>query len=238
MNGPIESNAPLSPVLLAGLAVRPLPPVLMQPFLDAAMAVLGRRHPGLFERLAGLGERTFLIDPVDLPVNFLLRSRPRGLRLVAVGDPGPAVTPDAAIHSPLLTLIKLLEGKLDGDALFFSRDLVVEGDMEAVVALRNAVDSAGISLVDDLLAVLGPLARPARAAVDAALGIFARMDRDLNSLRRAVLAPLAERHRAQTAELEGLRTEMTEMRGRLGPGRRDGRVHRDGRGRRTGAATG
>jgi predicted lipid carrier protein YhbT len=38
--------------------------------------------------------------------------------------------------------MQLLEGKLDGDALFFSRDLVVDGDTEAVVMLRNIIDGA------------------------------------------------------------------------------------------------
>jgi len=41
-------------------------------------------------------------------------------------------------------MIELLEGRADGDALFFSRTLTVEGDMEAVVALRNAIDGSEI----------------------------------------------------------------------------------------------
>ena len=48
------------------------------------------------------------------------------------------------IAGPLLGLIGLIDGTYDGDALFFSRDLVVEGDVEAVLALRNAIDDAGI----------------------------------------------------------------------------------------------
>ena len=52
----------------------------------------------------------------------------------------------------------LVDGSYDGDALFFSRDLVVEGDVEAVLALRNAIDDAGIDLVADTAALFGPLA--------------------------------------------------------------------------------
>lgn len=51
----------------------------------------------------------------------------------------------------------LIDGSYDGDALFFSRDLVVEGDIEAVIALRNAIDDAGVDLVADTAALLGPL---------------------------------------------------------------------------------
>ena len=49
----------------------------------------------------------------------------------------------------------LIDGSYDGDALFFSRDLVVEGDIEAVIALRNAIDDAGVDLVADTAALLG-----------------------------------------------------------------------------------
>ncbi len=71
-----HSNPPLSPVLLAGMALSPLPPVLLQPFLNVVTTNISRRHPGLFDRLAGLANSTFLIDPIDLPFGFLLRPSP------------------------------------------------------------------------------------------------------------------------------------------------------------------
>ena len=211
MKSPTHGNPPLSPVLLAGIALGPLPPVLLQPILDVAMAITRRRHPGLFDRLAGLAECTFLIDPVDLPFGFLLRPSPPP-SLVAVARDRQTETPTATIRGPLPTLIQLLEGKLDGDALFFSRDLVVEGDTEAVVTLRNAIDGAGIDVLGDLLSVLGPLARPAERIAGGAGALFARMDRDLGILGRAVLAPVAERYEAQAAELRELREEVAELR--------------------------
>ncbi len=216
MKGPAHGNPPLSPVLLAGIALGPLPPALLQPILDIAMAIAKRRHPRLFDRLAGL--RTFLIDPVDLPFCFLLRpAPPPSLRAVA----RDRQTETAAIRGPLLTLIQLLEGKLDGDALFFSRELVVEGDTEAVLTLRNAIDGAGIDIMDDLLSVLGPLARPAERIAGGVGALFARMDRDLGILGRAVLAPLAERYETQSAELLELREQVAELRGQ-----RDSRARR------------
>jgi len=211
MESPTHSNPPLSPVLVAGIAIRPLPPALLQPFLDAAMAIFSRRHPGLFARLEGLAGSTFRINPVDLPFDFLLRPGPSP-SLLAVSKETGADRPTAAIHGPLLTLIQLLEGKLDGDALFFSRDLIVEGDTEAVVTLRNAVDGAGIDLLKDLLWVLGPLAPPVRLALGGARAIFTRLDNDLALLRRALLAPVIDRYEAQAAELRELRAMIAELR--------------------------
>ena len=51
-----------------------------------------------------------------------------------------------------------LEGKLDGDALFFSRDITVTGDMEAMLALRNALDDCNVDLPADLSKATGPFA--------------------------------------------------------------------------------
>ena len=54
-------------------------------------------------------------------------------------------------------LIGMAEGRLDGDALFFSRTLSIEGDMEATLALRNALDDARLDFGVILLGCLGPL---------------------------------------------------------------------------------
>ncbi len=177
---------PLTPVLVAGLLARPLPPQLLQPLLDAVFSLLRRRHPGLFERLTGLSAPIFLIDPIDLPLIFELDANPDHCRLTAARlGSGRAV---ATIRGPLLALIELLEGRVDGDALFFSRTLSIEGDTEAVVALRNAVDDAGIDLRRDLLEALGPLAPPVRHALGLGQRLYARLNSDLEILRASAQA--------------------------------------------------
>jgi predicted lipid carrier protein YhbT len=49
----------------------------------------------------------------------------------------------------------MIHGSCDGDALFFSRDLSIEGDTEAVLALRNALDDAEIDLPAEIAAAFG-----------------------------------------------------------------------------------
>lgn len=203
MTHPRPLIPPLSPVLLAGFAMRPLPAAFLQPVLDAAVAAIRRRHPGVFDRLAGLDDPVFLIDPVDLPLVFILRPNPQSPRLVAAKQADPSAF-DAVIRGPLLKLIDLLEGRIDGDALFFSRELTIEGDTEAVVALRNAVDGAEIDLVGDILSRLGPLARPARRAIGLAGAVFARVAEDLEALRAAIIAPAIRCSDSQAAELRNL----------------------------------
>ena len=67
--GPI---APLSPVLLAGIAARPLPHKLLQPAFNAAISQMHKKHPDVFDRMKSVNSPRFLIDPVDLPFSFVL----------------------------------------------------------------------------------------------------------------------------------------------------------------------
>ena len=201
---------PLTPFLLAGLAMRPVPPALVQPFLTFSMRAIERRHPGLFDRMTGVAEPEFLIDPTDLPFIFLLRIDPLLPSLTAYHD-AEGLEPTATIRGPLLTLVQLLEGRIDGDAMFFSRDLVIEGDTEAVVALRNAVDGAEIDVVEDVLDFLGPLGSPARMAFQVAAHLFERAAGVLETVREAFLSPVQRRAEAQAADIRGLNEKVTDL---------------------------
>ncbi len=206
---------PLSPVLLAGFALRPLPLALLAPLLNGLVAIVSRRHPDVMARLEPLGEAAILIDPVDLPFSFVLRLGARAPTIEAVAADGAgAPTPTAIVRAPLLALIDLAEGRLDGDALFFSRDLAIEGDTEAVVCLRNALDSAEIDLVGDVLSALGPFARPARWPLKALGAVFDRAARDLETLRAAVVGPLARRASLQANEIRELEEQLAALRRR------------------------
>jgi predicted lipid carrier protein YhbT len=167
------------------------------------VSLVQRRHPDVFERLAALEDPVYLVDPVDLPFAFVLRPDPLAPSLRATRTP-EAETVTATVRGPLLALIDLLEGRIDGDALFFTRTLVIEGDTEAVVALRNAVDGAEISVLDDVLALLGPFSGPARRLARRAGGLLDMASRDLETLRDAMIAPAVRRAEGQAARLARL----------------------------------
>lgn len=164
-----------SSVAVASALLRPLPkPFLAWP-LSLALAVMQERHVGVFDRLAPLGEATFFIDPEDLPITFLMR--PAGKRpLLRIGNDRDRRRASATISGPMEVLIDLLEGRIDGDAMFFSRDLTIEGDTEAVLTLRNAIDSDEVDVMEDLLSLLGPLADSGRAVLN-----------QLNQVRKLVI---------------------------------------------------
>lgn len=149
-----DAAPPTLPPLLS-LALRPLPLEPLQPALALMLGRISRRHPGLYSRLGEHAGKRFGIDPTDLPFAFVLEPRlnrpaARAVRRLPSGL-------DARISGPLAGLIGMAEGVFDGDALFFSRRLVIEGDVEAVLALRNAIDDARLDLRALLFGRLGPL---------------------------------------------------------------------------------
>ena len=157
MMPPSKSTIAPVPALLS-LAMRPLPLLPLQPALFFLLDRVVRRHPGLFARLGPHADKRFGIDPTDLPFAFVLEPRRLRPRLAAVRTLPDDL--DVRISGPLGGLMGLIDGELDGDALFFSRDLQVEGDFEAVVALRNAIDDSQIDLIGEIRSLFGPLGRP------------------------------------------------------------------------------
>lgn len=207
---------PLSPVLLAGLLARPLPPAALQPLLAGAAATARRVRPDVIRRLASLPDADVRIMPVDLPFAFVLRTGSRE-PVLSVHRPDDETPATATIRGSLAMLIELAGGRLDGDAAFFSRDLAIEGDTEIVVALRNALDGAGIDPLEDLARLLGPMAGPFRHAAGAASTLAGRLSSDLAMVQRAALAPLArrvERNAARIGRLEETVADLTRRQAR------------------------
>lgn len=130
-----------------------MPVWLMERVARGLFSSVLKTHPDLFERLGDYCGTRYGFSPTDLPLHFIVVPATRTL---AVSRGAPPLA-DARIEGPLVLLLGLLEGRCDADALFFSRDLAVTGDMEAMLALRNALDDSAIDLPDELGALAGPL---------------------------------------------------------------------------------
>ncbi len=141
------------------------------PIAQRAASLLFQRtlqiYPRLFDRLGSYGASRFSFIPSDFPFGFAVKPARRSIETFrAPHEP----LSDATIKGPLFLMLALAEGKVDGDAIFFARKLVVTGDMEAVLALRNALDDCGL----DLVASAGQLAGPFRSPVVHALSALRR----------------------------------------------------------------
>lgn len=156
MSAPGTNISP--PAFIGGGLVSRLACGLVQPLLSRVVRRIAAHHPSLFARL-GLHQGTnFLIDPVDLPFALHLRPDPAALLFRAVPrDAAPQA--GATIRGRFMLLLELIDSEEDGDAAFFSRDLEVSGDTEAVVRLRNALDDVDGSIAEEAAALFGPPGR-------------------------------------------------------------------------------
>jgi predicted lipid carrier protein YhbT len=145
---------------------RILPPfsgLPLGPLLTLSLRSLARRRPGMFDRLGTHRRARYLIDPTDLPFAFLMVPDGASAVVRAVGK-GRLPPSDVIVRGPILVLLGILEGTLDGDALFFHRALSVSGRTEALVALRNAIEDAELR-PSDWLGLTGSLGRLVDAGV-------------------------------------------------------------------------
>ena len=151
---------------IPGFLLAAAPLAVIQPILGHIAAHVAKNRPELFARLGVHARKRFLIDPTDLPFVLVLTPQAERPHLTAHRRYERPVH-DAGIAGSFFNLLDMIAGSLDGDALFFSRDLQVSGDTEAVVALRNALDDFEGSALDSVVSSFGPLAKPAALAVSA-----------------------------------------------------------------------
>ncbi len=202
---------PFTPMLFAGFLIRPIPAFSFKPVVKHVLDRMKKLYPEIFSRLAILENTNFLIRPTDLHYSFHL-SVQEGETHVEVRD-NSTEHPEfqAVISGPMLDLIRLLEGRVDGDALFFSRTLNIEGDTEAVLTLRNAVDSADVSLVD---VMGGPVAfmKPGFDKMLSKIGsVFEQLERDFVTVQQSILLPAARHMREVDEELDRMENRMMKM---------------------------
>ncbi|WP_372841602.1 SCP2 domain-containing protein [Phaeovulum sp.] len=139
----------------------PMPLFLLQPILKRVVARVARENPSLFNRLGPHKTARFVVDPQGLPFGLLLIPDPEALTFRAFHRNAEPPS-DARIAGKFLDLLGLMDGGADGDALFFSRDLDVTGNTEAVVCLRNALDDVEGSIAETVAGMFGA---PGRAAL-------------------------------------------------------------------------
>jgi predicted lipid carrier protein YhbT len=156
-------DTPQLPGLL-GSAAGILPMWPLELGLSQLTRAIAQRHPGLFDRLGVHEAKRIVIAPTDFPAVFVLHLH-RDQPSAEVRPEGSRPPCDARVAGPLLALMDLAEGNRDGDALFFARDIDIEGDVSALLALRNALDGEGLDLIEEMVSPLGPLAASVGAAV-------------------------------------------------------------------------
>lgn len=180
-----------SPLLPPGAAA------VVDTVLERCLAAVIARRPALARRLAALPAARLLVEPADLPIRFMVGLGASGTSVRVATEDG-AASATTRVRAPFRQLLALAQARIDADAIFFDRTLVIDGDAEPVVALRNVLESEPVDLAADVLAALGPLAGPARELGLAMSGVAQAVGRAAEVARDALLAPIV----AEVARLE------------------------------------
>ncbi len=141
--------------------------------LTRSLRDLARRKPGLFDRLGEHARSVFFIDPTDLNYAFLMvpNGAAADVKMVSKKDSRKG---EVVVRGPLLSLLGLLDGTFDGDALFFSRGISISGKVDALLALRNAIEDADLK-PSDFIGVGGGIASLADSLVLNAVAVARRL---------------------------------------------------------------
>lgn len=127
----------------ARLAARVRPLLQRLPMQPPALALAAALNRWLEPRLPAhvretLANRCVQIDVTDLGLTLRLQRGPRGFTLAGAHMP---VALRIAADAP--TFWRLLRGSDDADRLFFERALMMEGDTEMGLVLKNTLDAIG-----------------------------------------------------------------------------------------------
>jgi len=125
------------------LAARVKPLLQRLPMQPPALALATAMNRLLLDKLpadsrAALSHRTVQISVTDLGLELRLQLVERGFVVAPSGDP-VALRIAAAVPA----YWRLLRGQEDADRLFFERALVMEGDTEMGLVLKNTLDAIG-----------------------------------------------------------------------------------------------
>lgn len=187
--------------IVLGMALSFLPLPLVEHLLNRCMRRLDAHCPNLRGRLADANGKCFALVMVDMPFTVLMRIK-NGSPACVLLSKHNVYSADVSIHATSQKLLALLEGKEDGDALFFSRHLQVSGDTEALLILRNALDSEPVNLREILYSVFGPFEDMARRISKPVESVGMRLARDIQQLHHALIQPLTQRQHAFTLQLQ------------------------------------
>lgn len=129
--------------MLQDLAARLKPIVERLPMQPPAFALATALNQFLLPKLpadarAALSDRPVEVAVTDLGLKLALQLDRRGFALAPAG-----VRPVLRIAAGSMAFWRLLRGVDDADRLFFERALVMEGDTEMGLVLKNTLDAIG-----------------------------------------------------------------------------------------------
>ena len=131
---PLSLPAARAPKFLAWLRPTSAAAVLLAATLNLALRA---QRPDALQAMCG---RTVCIALTDLGMRLVIAGGTNGF-FACRDNTG---VPDVTISAAMQTFLRLARHEADPDTLFFSRELLIEGDTELGLLLRNALDALDV----------------------------------------------------------------------------------------------
>jgi predicted lipid carrier protein YhbT len=182
-------SAPLSSAFILGLLAKP---VLCRPLLQQAINKLVQMfsdlHPNVINRMAEFTPAIIILNPIDMPFSFLVEFTANNMNILIIDDQHYTGDDITKISATLSFFLNMLEGELDGDALFFSRQLIIEGDTTIIVALRNILEAENIDINKDINDKSTLLANIIKFVKNTARAVSSYLDNDLAKIKESIIS--------------------------------------------------
>ncbi|MGV3278801.1 SCP2 domain-containing protein [Rickettsiales bacterium LUAb2] len=202
-------------MFLLGLGLKKVPTPLIQFFLTYSLKKMHTKYIRIFEKVGESNENSYLIIPTDVPFNFYLVIDKLAPSLTLVEKEDTTIEASATIKASLENLLQMFEGKLDGDAAFFSKDLIIEGSTAAIVALRNAVDGEDINIINDLSDNLGIFSKIVQKLCFWGVSSYNKINDSILLLQESLLNEYSNKTNRNIKEINSLKSELAELRSNL-----------------------
>lgn len=200
------------PMLFLGFLMDNVPHIVLQKIFDKSMKTMHTNHRNVFERMQSVNNPTFLINATDLPFCFLLDTNLDAPQLkIFEKEHLDLLTYDASITGSFSILMTMLEGESDGDALFFSRDIKVEGDTESIVALRNAIDSNNIDVFSEILHEILPEYISTSTIEKFIKSKYNKVARIMDTIKESIVADVVKSTNNQQHTLKNMHKELSTL---------------------------
>lgn len=189
---------------------------ILQIGIDKLTNLFVKQHPRVISKMAKFTPCRMVLIPIDMPFCFFVEFTPDDLNINIIDNNAFSGDNLTCIKSSLELFVKMLEGNLDGDALFFSRKLSIEGDTTSIVALRNILEAESINIKDDIEETLGVFSKLFYFVNNIACGIYNDVNDNLDIVKTSIIGHVEKKVNYQASINEKQKGELKKLEKQVG----------------------
>lgn len=182
------------PSLLLGILAKPIArgPIL-QNAINRLTKLFIQKHPKVITKMAEYTPARLVLIPSDMPFCFFVEFTKDNMQINIIDQNAFDGKNLTCITASLELFIKMLEGNLDGDALFFSRQLTVAGDTTIIVALRNILEAENVNIKTDIDETFGVFSGAFHLVNNLLCAIYKGIDTNFDIVKSSIVDKLDQK---------------------------------------------